>query len=365
MTNSTQSDHSGTAQVIDSLIEDTANRLFTDYCTFEAISASERGEWQSSLWRAIQEAGLSTIDTPENLNGAGAATIDALNVLRLAGYHGAPVPIADHYIASKVYQSLQREIPTDPITIVPPLQTKKLNVTQLKTHWQVDGTLHNVPWARYAQTILLPINTENTCSVLFLERSDLTLHEKNNIAGEPSDSISFNAFQISTDNISACPLTIDQIEQLGALTRSALSWGALEKVMELAVNYAKERTQFGRPIGKFQAVQQDLGKLAGEVASTAVAVEHGIRRFCETADYSTYVAAAKIRASEATGFATTVSHQIHGAMGFTNEYPLHHFSRRLWAWRDEYGSETYWSYFLGKSLVDAPQPSLWKWATAQ
>ncbi|MBV1881206.1 MAG: hypothetical protein KUG82_06210 [Pseudomonadales bacterium] len=375
MTNSNQAQTHDTLQTIDPLIEDTANRIFSDYCNFDALCASEQGEWQGPLWQAIQESGLSNIDTPESLNGPGAATIDALNVLRLAGYHGAPVPIADHYIASRIYQSLALEIPEEPISVVSPQQARKLKITSSKEGFILDGPLHNIPWARFSKSILIPVESNNQCSVLFLDRTDLTLTENTNMAGEPRDSLVFEGFRIPSEKALSCPLSINEIEQLGALTRSVMSWGALEKVMELAVDYAKERTQFGRPIAKFQAIQQDLAKLAGEVASAAVAVDHGIRRYCDAnphvpqtslaGEASTYIAAAKIRSGEATGFATKVSHQIHGAMGFTNEHPLHHFSRRLWAWRDEYGSEAYWSHYLGKCLVDAPQPSLWQWVTAQ
>jgi len=63
------------------------------------------------------------------------------------------------------------------------------------------------------------------------------------------------------------------------------------------------------------------------------------------------IAAAKLLADQAASDATRHAHQAHGAMGMTREYPLHHFSRRLWAWRSEYGDERTWSRTLGDMVA--------------
>ena len=353
------------AQQTDSLIENTANQIFKQYCTFETTNALEQGQWSEPLWQTLQQSGLTSIDFPEALNGSGAPSLDAFNVIRLAGYHAAPTPIADHYIATKIYHSLQLELPDDPVTVIPPCQAKHLKITQLNDELILDGLIKRIPWARHASTLLVPIENQHQTSIIFLNQSDLTLSEHCNIAGEPSDQIHFDSFKVSAQQVKTCILTTQQLTQIGALTRSALCWGALEKLLELSINHAIERTQFGRPIAKFQAIQQDLAKLAGEVASTAVAVDHAIRGFALSMEDGSYISAAKIRAGETAGLAATIAHQIHGAMGFTNEHPLHHLSRRLWSWRDEYGSEAYWSEYLGKSLTQPSQPSLWHWTTQQ
>ena len=352
-------------QQIDPLIENTANHIFKQYTHFEETSALEHGQWSNTLWQALQDSGLTTVDLPETLNGSGAHPLDAFNVIRLAGYHAAPVPIADYYIASKIYQSIGAALPHDLVTVAPPKHAQSIKVTHTENHIILDGTLKRTPWARYASTLLIPIEIKNKTCILFINTSDLKCIEQYNIAGEPNDQLQFDHFEVASQQIKSCPLSCTQIEQIGALTRSALCWGALEKLLALSVAHATERTQFGRPIAKFQSIQQELAKLAGEIASTAVTVDHAIRAFSESPEETSYIAAAKIRASETAGIAATIAHQIHGAIGFTNEHPLHHLSRRLWAWRDEYGSEAYWSTYLGESLTQAPQPSLWQWVTAQ
>lgn len=358
------------AQQVDSLIESTAHKIFSQHCDFDSVSALEQGHWHSSLWHRLQQSGLTTVDQPEHLNGSGAHTLDAFNVLRLAGYYAAPVPLAEHYIASKIYQSLSLALPADPVTVIPPQLAQQIRTTPPETSQNsaslvLNGTLKNAPWIKHASTLLIPIAHGNQTLVLFLNRADLTVIHHNSIAGEPCDEIQFEAFQVAPQQIKRCVLTTQQLEQLGALTRSALCWGALEKVLELSVNHALARNQFGRSIAKFQAIQQDLAKLTGEVASASVTIDQAVRVFAQAPEEGSYIAAAKIRAGEAAGLATTIAHQVHGAMGFTNEHLLHHFSRRLWAWRDEYGCESYWSNKLGDYLISAPQPSLWQWTTKQ
>jgi acyl-CoA dehydrogenase len=116
----------------------------------------------------------------------------------------------------------------------------------------------------------------------------------------------------------------------------------------MTVNYANERRQFGRPIAAFQAVQQHLVGIAQETSLVNAAVDGAARAPC-----AFEIAAAKALASRAALAATRAAHQVHGAMGMTREYPLHHFSRRLWAWRSEYGDEQHWAARLGRAVAAA------------
>ena len=59
-----------------------------------------------------------------------------------------------------------------------------------------------------------------------------------------------------------------------------------------------------------------------------------------------------------------LAHQMHGAMGMTEEYPLHHYSRRLWAWRDAETSERAWTEILGAAATDGGEEALWERLTA-
>ena len=77
------------------------------------------------------------------------------------------------------------------------------------------------------------------------------------------------------------------------------------------------------------------------------------------------IAAAKLRANMAVAPATTIAHQVHGAIGFTLEHPLHHFTQRLFAWRSEFGNDRYWSTILGNTLRGLGGAGLWPFLTAR
>jgi acyl-CoA dehydrogenase len=149
----------------------------------------------------------------------------------------------------------------------------------------------------------------------------------------------------------------------GALTRILMMAGALENILEITVNYASERSQFGRPINRFQAVQHHLAQLAGETAAATVAAN------CAGDSYgdkgvSREIAMAKIRVNEAAGKVSRVAHQVLAAIGFTYEHTLHHSTRRLWSWRDEFGTEADWENVVTEELLKLQENGLWSMITA-
>jgi acyl-CoA dehydrogenase len=180
--------------------------------------------------------------------------------------------------------------------------------------------------------------------------SSLRIEPHVNLAGEPRDTVTFDGPAEVTP--AAGGVDADALRCRGALTRVMLMAGALERMSGLTIAYTHEREQFGRPVARFQAVQKHLvdgaqeAVLAGMAADVAArAADRGEARF--------EIAAAKLLANQAAFTATRAAHQAHGAMGMTREYPLHHVSRRLWAWRSEYGDERFWSVRLGAAVARA------------
>jgi alkylation response protein AidB-like acyl-CoA dehydrogenase len=117
--------------------------------------------------------------------------------------------------------------------------------------------------------------------------------------------------------------------------------------------------QFGRAIGKFQAIQQQLALLAEQVAAAGVAASSAVAAVAAGGDLLFAAAVAKSRAGEAAGKATDIAHQVHGAIGFTHEHRLHQLTRRLWSWRDEFGSESRWWIELGRLAASRGGDGLW------
>ena len=143
-----------------------------------------------------------------------------------------------------------------------------------------------------------------------------------------------------------------------AFARSCQMAGALDAALALSVAYVNERQQFGRALGNFQAVQQSLASFACEAAA-ANAAAMGAAQALNRGDGAFEVAAAKLRANRAAEVGTQVAHQVHGAIGFTREYPLHRFTKALWRWRSEFGNDAYWALQLGETVVASGADAFW------
>ena len=143
-----------------------------------------------------------------------------------------------------------------------------------------------------------------------------------------------------------------------ALARTNLMAGTLQSTLDLGLQFAAERSQFGRSISKFQAIQHSLAAVGTEVAASQRAADAGVDAM-GTDRFEQEVAAAKARVGEAVGIVAEQVHQVHGAMGYTYEHRLHHFTRRLWAWRDEWGNEFYWQVKLGQHLATLGADRVW------
>jgi acyl-CoA dehydrogenase len=225
--------------------------------------------------------------------------------------------------------------------------------------WHIAGTLRGVAWGRDAAAVVVLTEMEGVAHVALLS-GGYEIVERGNIAREPRNTLVVDAVP---DAVARSAVTLLEFRAAGAATRALMIAGALERITEMTTQYALDRSQFGRPIGRFQAVQHSLATLAAETAAAlaagGIAAESVVGGVKLTA-----IAAAKARASEAAGIGAGLAHQIHGAIGFTYEHSLHFFTKRLHAWRDEYGGEAEWNELLGRHLAAAGADALWPTLTA-
>jgi acyl-CoA dehydrogenase len=183
-----------------------------------------------------------------------------------------------------------------------------------------------------------------------------------NLAGEPRDTSAFDDVALGDADVAPAPAGIDPtwLYARGALARTVQMGGALERILDISIEYAQQRTQFGQPIGHFQAIQHQLVLLAGDVAAARTAADLACSIAETQQPEATFaIAAAKARVSAAIGNAAAIAHQVHGAIGFTQEHSLQLSTRRLWSWRDEFGSETYWATILGRMTLEAGADAFW------
>ncbi|EKN66978.1 acyl-CoA dehydrogenase domain-containing protein [Neobacillus bataviensis LMG 21833] len=346
------------------LIIETVEKIMEKYSTKEVINDAEMGIWANDLWHQIVENGMLTIAIPEELGGNGGDFSDAFSILRLAGKYSAPIPLAETYIANWLLADLGEPISDEILTIASPDESEPFIFTKEGQGWRVNGKGLNVPWARYSNKMLVIGDSSEgpILSVLPLERAIISHGQ--NMAGEARDEVVFEdvllenlkIINISPDEI------IEKIENIGAITRSVMMAGALENVLNIVAQHTSERTQFGRPLHRFQAVQHQIAQLASESAAASMAADCAVQSFGNSTDQKE-IALAKIRINEAAGKGAPIAHQVLAAIGFTYEHTLHHSTRRLWSWREDYGNETVWEAKLTNELLKLEKDELWPFIT--
>jgi acyl-CoA dehydrogenase len=216
--------------------------------------------------------------------------------------------------------------------------------------------LASVPWGRDVARAVTTATFDGQPHVVILAVADASVHKKTNLADEPRDDLLFDSAPAL-----AAPASSREAQRLfdyAALARTAQIAGALQSALERSIAYALERKQFGRPIGQFQAVQQQLALFGAETAA-ATCASRSAAIATSAGDASFAIAAAKLRANQAIGVATATAHQVHGAIGFTREYALRQATQRLWSWRSEYGNDRYWSERLGRAVVERGADAFW------
>ena len=334
---------------VDPLITETADRLLSQTCDHESIQRAEAEGGAPEIWDAFAETGFPWISISEEAGGSGGSLLDALEVLRLVGYHAAPIPAAENgVLAGWLLGASKQEIPSGIATVVPSPGSQVTGILS-GDEVVVTGVAERVPWARAAEKIVVLLEIDSTNFVASIDQDLCEVKPMTNMAGEPRDTVSVNDVKVA-----ACPaepgVSPESFRIRGALSRSALMAGAIEKMSQLTVTYTNDRIQFGRPVAKFQAVQQHLVWGAQDAALARMAAETAARE-ANRGDALFEIAAAKLISNQAAARATKACHQAHGAMGMTQEYPLHHLSRRLWSWRKEYGGDAEWSRWLGEVAV--------------
>jgi acyl-CoA dehydrogenase len=348
----------------ETLIEATADRLFGDHVTARLRAAAEQGAFAAEAWRAAEEAGLPRALVPEEAGGFGMPAAEALSILRVAGRHAVPLPLAETMAASWLLAGAGLAIPDGPLSLAPVTKGESLALDRRGKQWHLCGTVTRIPWGRDAVGVAVLANHQGTPTVVRLPRSGFSVTHATNLAREPRDTLRIDAVLGGDDVAPAAPgIDAAALRALGAAMRSLQMAGAMAAVLAMSTRYALDRTQFGKPIGKFQAIQHNLAILgshqaaAGAAAAGAAdAVGDGLRLLP--------IAVAKTRTGEVAGLCAALAHQVHGAIGFTYEHSLHYLTKRLLSWRNEFGNEAEWSQLLGRHFAAAGPDRLWAEITA-
>ena len=341
------------------IIVETATRIFQDLADPQTVNKAKDTAWEGRLWAALEESGLTRAWVAEQHGGAGAGLADGFEVIRVAGRFAVPVALAETLLAGWLLAEAGLAVPDGPIAIAPTRWTDKLAIDAAGL---VSGKARSVPFARTAGHLAVLADGPGGLQVALVKASDMQVGKGQNLAGDPSGEVTLASVKPLAVAKAPAGLDRERLMLMGAAARANQMAGALQAILAISTQYANERIAFEKPIAKFQAVQHNLARLAGETAAAVAAAGSAADTFAHgvTGDALFLEAAsAKIRVAEAVQEGAAIAHQVHGAIGFTKEHILHRFTLRLWSWRDDFGNESDWAVRLGRMIAAKGADELW------
>ncbi len=300
------------------LLTDMADGLFAELAGTDCATA----------WPRLAEAGFATLLVPEDKGGFGGDWGDLFAVLRLAGNHALAAPLGETIVAHKLLAEAGIEAPEGAIALL------------------------DRDYASFGRDCAAVLASGDGGLRLYPQTA-LTLTHGTSPDGNPRDKVHF------TGEPGAVFASNADLRAKGAFIRVAQAAGALEAGFTLAIDHVNTRVQFGKPLAKFQAVQQALAEASSEIAAVGAAGQAAAQAF-DAGDAGFEIAAAKLRTNRAIEVAVPILHRVHGAIGFTIEYPLNHYTRRLMGWRSEFGNDALWARDLGERTAKLGGKGLWR-----
>jgi acyl-CoA dehydrogenase len=334
------------------MLAEQLERLFARRIDRDFLRAAAEPSSVHSVWSEVAELGVSAAAVPVDRDGAGLTWRELEIVLRTLGRFGAPIPLAETILAYWALALAGLETPEGMHTVA----TGVFTLAQGQN--RISGCDPLVAWAPCAR-FLTGVATQGGERFVFVLPRDLAEIKSRETFGRiPSAQVTLRS--VSPVSIAPAPAGIGPLGLLPnlAILRAVQIAGCISRVLPLCVDYANTRQQFGRPIAKFQAIQHSLAELAMQGAAAQVAGMFGCRA-ADAGETEYGAAIAKVRAGTAASRSAAIAHQMFGAIGITDEHELHHFTRRLWQWRAEAGSDHWWAERLGASTIARGGAALW------
>jgi acyl-CoA dehydrogenase len=330
---------------VDAVLVDMMAAVFGEYR--EKHPAAATGQRDPNLWQHLDELGLVRLTGPEQHGGSGAGWHEAAELLTAAVSQGVRIPLAEHDLLA-CWLLEANGMPAD---------------AAVRTVCMLDkrGEATDVPWAVTADRVVVGWRADGQYQAADVAADDLTITPGTNLIGEPRDTV-----VADLDRLQGVPISLALVTQLrlkSGLVRAIQVCAALDQILQLCIEHVTSRTQFGRPLSKFQAIQNLISDVAGEVALARAATEAALTA-AVTSEWSAFnleflVAVARSCSGHATSVAVRNAHQVHGAIGTTREHRLHGFTRAALAWRSEFGSVQYWDNQVTDAALHASAGALW------
>ena len=329
------------------MVAETATKIYTDLCDREVPHKAEAGEYPQKLWDALVENGLHLAWVSEENGGFDADYDEVFGAIWASAQAASPVPFAETLIANWM------------------LDRAGLEPADGSASFALSGSIPgaDIPFGARADKVVLFDGPHQEISLFDNRGPDLTAAE----ALSPDGATHFVFSGHVAEKSAKTNLSRRAVEALILTVRAVQMAAAMEVALNMTLDYVSEREQFGRPLSKFQAIQQQLAVAASESAAATMAATQAASSFADHKDDPEQAwheaVIAKVQIGHSVEAVTEPLHQVHGAMGYTQEYDLHHYTRRLWAWRDAQGNEHHWSKILGAELAAISPDQIWKGVT--
>ncbi|HQR03659.1 MAG: acyl-CoA dehydrogenase [Proteobacteria bacterium] len=334
---------------MDTLFADAIQRLLEQHVTPATVRAIEAGQDAGALYAALEASGFLDALVSEAHGGAGLDLAAVHPLLHQCGYRAVPAPVAATTIARALLRAGGDEVPTGFITLAG---------TPAILH---DGciTVPDIPCGRVAGWVLAALPEGVALLPTARARQQEARQDAHPDTHHDTHAATNLRARYTWDRAAARRVHVaaDALWPLGALIATVQLAGAARRALEMTLEHAGTRQQFGKPIGKFQAIQQQISVMAEQVCAMDMAGRLACRGDPCAPD-PLAIGAGKARASEAAAEVCAIAHAVHGAMGITAEHDLQLYTRRLLEWRTDHGSERYWQGRLGRALLAGNQSAL-------
>jgi alkylation response protein AidB-like acyl-CoA dehydrogenase len=370
---------------IQQMLKTSAQDFLTRECPLTLVRQMEEDSkgYTDELWRQMIALGWTGVAFPEQYGGTGGTFADLGVLLEEIGRALAPAPffstvvlggmtVLDSGSDAQKDEILSR-ICAGTIIMTMALSEPSLSfepwgveatATEQGGNYQITGTKLFVPDAETADTIIVAARTSSESDPakgisLFLVpagTSGLTITPMNSVGNERVFEVSLENVSVPADavigNVGEAWPIIDRALMRATAAQCIEMLGGAQAVLEMTVEYAKGRTQFGRPIGSFQAVQHHCARMATDVEGSKNIAYQAVWRLAEGLPAQKEVAMAKAWIGPAYRRVCGTAHQCHGAIGFTKEHDLQLFTRRAKAHELTYGDANYYKEIAFQHVDD-------------
>ena len=328
------------------MLADMIERLFDRHLDDGAQARARQGEWLAGIWAEVEEMGLPLALLSEEQGGFGLDPAEQGEALRLLGRHAVPLPLAETMGANRLLALAGLPLADAAAGLA---RADHLTVAD----GRLTGEVARVAWGENLDCLALAVGD----TLYRVPRSGWQVIAPGHALNfQPRPTLQIDWAIDASAPSPHCPMAE------GATVRAFQIAGALAAALDMTIEHTSTRVQFGKTLSKFQAVQHELAKLAGEGACATAAADVAAEALARGDVLG--VAAGSLRAREAAGAGASIATQMHGAIGFTREHRLHLYTTSLWTWRDDFGGQVALAKLLGQAALSAGGTGYWPMVTA-